>query len=231
MPTALITGASKGIGRAIALKLAERFDIVAVARSRDELDALADEIRAAGGKCRAIALDITDGDAVARELAEVDVDVLVNNAGIGVLKPFLELTRDEWRAMVDVNFNALYDVTRALLPAMVKRGSGHVVVIGSISGRSAFVGATCYAATKAAVTAFTESLMLELRDYGIKVSVVAPGGVDTDFSGRSAGDQSWKLAPEDVADAVFDVIDTPPNVLVHRVEVRTLTVPKKKSQQ
>ena len=157
--------------------------------------------------------------------------MLVNNAGIGVLKPFLELTRDEWRAMVDVNFNALYDVTRALLPAMVKRGSGHVVVIGSISGRSAFVGATCYAATKAAVTAFTESLMLELRDYGIKVSVVAPGGVDTDFSGRSAGDQSWKLAPEDVADAVFDVIDTPPNVLVHRVEVRTLTVTKKKSQQ
>jgi short-subunit dehydrogenase len=72
--------------------------------------------------------------------------------------------------------------------------------------------------------------MLELRDYGIKVSVVAPGGVNTGFSGGS-GDQGWKLAPEDVADAVYDVIDTPPNVLVHRVEVRTLTVPKKKSQQ
>ncbi len=230
MPTALITGASKGIGRAIALKLAERFDIVAVARSRDELSQLAQEISSAGGRCRAIALDITDGGAVARELAGVDADVLVNNAGIGVLKPFLELTRDEWRAMVDVNFNALYDVTRAVLPGMVQRARGHVVVIGSISGRSAFVGATCYAATKAAVTAFTESLMLELRDYGIKVSVVAPGGVNTNFFDAS-GDQSWKLAPEDVADAVYDVIDTPPNVLVHRVEVRTLTVPKKKSQQ
>jgi NADP-dependent 3-hydroxy acid dehydrogenase YdfG len=122
---------------------------------------------------------------------------------------------------MDLNVNALYDVTRAVLPAMVRRKGGHVVVIGSIAGRSAFVGATGYASTKAAVNAFSESLMLELRDYGIKVSVVNPGGVATDFSG-SGGNQSWKLRPEDVADAVASVIDTPPGVLVHRVEVRTL---------
>lgn len=228
-PIAVITGASKGIGRATALRLASDFDIVAVARSRDALQALAREIESSGGSCRPIVIDITDPAAVQSGLSGVNAQVLVNNAGIGFIKPFLELTRDEWRQMVDLNFNALYDVTRAVLPPMVERKSGHIIVIGSISGRSAFIGATCYAATKAAVQAFTESLMLELREHGIKVSVVHPGGVATDFSAFADGsDQSWKLKPEDVANAVADVIDTPPNVLVHRVEVRTLVPPRRK---
>jgi 3-oxoacyl-[acyl-carrier protein] reductase len=223
-PIAVITGASRGIGRAIALRLAPTHDIVAVARTEADLDTLATEVADAGGRCHTIALDITDATAVHDALGDVDAQVLVNNAGIGVLKPLAELTRDEWRAMVDVNFNALYDVTRAVLPAMMRRKSGHIVVMGSISGRSAFVGGTCYAATKAAVQAFTESLMLELRPHGIKVSVVAPGAVATDFSGQG-GDQSWKLQPVDVANAVAGVIETEPHVLVHRLEVRTLSVP------
>jgi NADP-dependent 3-hydroxy acid dehydrogenase YdfG len=127
--------------------------------------------------------------------------------------------------MVDVNFNALFDVTRAVLPSMLARRSGHVVVIGSISGRSAFVGGSCYAATKHAVMAFTECLMLEVRDANVKVSVVNPGSVATGFSNRRAG--TYGLAPEDVADAVAHVVATPPNVLIHRVEVRTLSAPKK----
>lgn len=225
-PIAVITGASRGIGRATALRLAPTHDIVAVARTEADLDLLASDIAAAGGSCHTIAVDITDGAAVQQALGDVNAQVLVNNAGIGVMKPFLELTRDEWRSMVDLNFNALYDVTRAVLPAMVERRSGHIVVVGSISGRSAFVGATCYAATKAAVTAFTESLMLEMRTYGIKVSVVAPGGVATDFSG-GGGDQSWKLTPQAVANAIAGAIDTPPDVLVHRIEVRTLNAPRK----
>jgi short-subunit dehydrogenase len=225
--TALVTGASKGIGRATALRLARTHDIIAVARSVEALSTLAKEVEAAGGSCRTIPLDISDPTQVEKALGGVDADVLVNNAGIGVMKPFMEMTRDEWRSMVDVNFNSLYDVTRAVLPGMIRRRSGHIVVIGSISGRSAFIGATCYAATKAAVQAFTESLMLELRDHGIKVSVIAPGAVATDFSGKG-GDQSWKLDPQDVADAVAAVVDTPPNVLIHRMEVRTLTVPHRK---
>ena len=138
----------------------------------------------------------------------------------------MELTRDEWTQMVDVNFNALFDVTRAVLPAMIARKSGHVVVIGSISGRSAFVGGTCYAATKHAVMGFTECLMLEVRDSGVKVSVVNPGSVATSFA--SGGDADWKLAADDVADAVAYTLATPPKVLIHRVEVRTLTAPKKR---
>jgi 3-oxoacyl-[acyl-carrier protein] reductase len=225
-PVAVITGASKGIGRATALRLSDDYDIVGVARSREDLVSLSREIERRGGSCRALAVDITDPAAVDSALSGIEAQVLVNNAGVGYLKPFLELTRDEWRQMVDVNFNALYDVTRALLPGMMSRRSGHVIVIGSISGRSAFVGGSCYAATKHAVMAFTECLMLEVREAGVKVSVVNPGSVATGFSKRRA-DSSWALSAEDVADAVAHVLTTPPNVLIHRVEVRTLTPPTK----
>jgi len=226
MPLAVITGASRGIGRATALRLAADYEIVALARSDDALESLAQEIEARGGRCRPRVVDVTDPVAVRAALAGIDAQVLVNNAGVGTTKPFVELTRDEWMRMVDVNFNALFDVTQALVGPMIERRSGHIVFIGSISGRSAYPGGTCYAATKHAVMGFSESLMLELREYGVKVSIVNPGSVATSFSARS--DASWMLAAEDVADAVADVLDTPPNVLIHRVEVRTLTVPKKK---
>ena len=223
MPTALVTGASRGIGRAIARRLAATHDIVAVARSQPELDALAAEIAGEGGRCRPIVLDVTDGEAVARALAGIEADVLVNNAGVGVLKPFLELSLEEWQRMVDVNFNALYHVTRAVLPGMVSRERGHVVIVGSIAGRSAFVGGSCYAATKHAVMGFAESLMLEVRDAGVKVSVVSPGSVATDFSPPKPRELAWQLLPEDVAEAVAHAVDTPPGVLVHRIEVRALS--------
>jgi 3-oxoacyl-[acyl-carrier protein] reductase len=223
--TAVITGASRGIGRAIALRISATHHVVALARTRGELDSLANEIQSHGGSCDTIESSVADAKAVARALDGIRADVLVNNAGVGFLKPMLELTPDEWQTMVDVNFNALFHVTRAVLPGMVARGRGHIVMIGSIAGRSAFVGGTCYAATKHAVMAFSESLMLEVRDRGVKVSVVNPGSVATSFSTRER-DTSWMLTADDVADAVIDAIDTPPRVLVHRIEVRA-AMPKK----
>ena len=222
---AVVTGASRGIGRAIALRLGTTHHVVAIARSRTELEALAGEIRSNGGTCDAIQLDVADSGAVAKALADVRADVLVNNAGVGFMKPLLELTTEEWNTMVDVNFNALFHVTRAVLPGMVERGRGHIVLIGSIAGRSAFVGGSCYAATKHAVMGFSESLMLEVRDKGVKVSIVNPGSVATSFSRRER-DTSWMLTADDVAHAVMQAIDTPPRVLVHRIEVRA-AVPKK----
>jgi 3-hydroxy acid dehydrogenase / malonic semialdehyde reductase len=223
-PLAVVTGASRGIGRAIALRLAKTFDIVAVARSRDKLDELAEEIRGGGGDCHVVPVDLRDPRAIARALQDVDAEILVNNAGLGPIKPFLDLTSDEWHAMVDVNFSALYHVTRALLPRMIEHKRGHVVVIGSIAGRSAFVGGTCYAGTKHAAMAFAECLMLEVREHGVKVSIVNPGSVDTEFSHRQ--DTSWMLSAEEVAESVAHVIETPPDVLVHRLEIRALA-PKK----
>jgi short-subunit dehydrogenase len=227
MPTALVTGASRGIGRAIAARLArDGYEVVAVARGREELEEACAEIVAAGGRCRSLVLDVSDPQAIAAALTGAEVEVLINNAGIGALKPFIETTAAEWQRTIDVNVNALYHVTRALLPSMIEKRAGHVCTIGSIAGRGAFVGGSCYAATKAFVTSWSESLMLELRDPGVKVSVVMPGSVTTHFNDHVPSDEdAWKLSAEDVADTVAHVISTPPNVLVHRAEVRTLTVP------
>lgn len=226
---ALVTGASRGIGRAIALRLArDGSEVIAVARGQGELDALRDEIVAAGGRCRPIAVDLSDAAATTQALAGLDVDVLVNNAGIGIIKPFVELAVDEWRAMLDLNVNALYHVTRAVLPGMMQRGRGHVCTIGSIGGRSAWVGGSCYGATKAFVTSWSESLMLEVRERGVKVSVVMPGGVATEFGGKVPNEaDSWKLTPGDVADAVSHVLAAPGSVLVHRLEIRSNAAPRR----
>ena len=225
-PTALITGASRGIGAAVARRLSSTHHIVAVARSQPDLESLASEIQGAGGTCDVRQADLSSARAIATALDGVHADVLVNNAGVGFLKPFLELTPEEWHTMVDVNFNALYYVTRAILPGMIERRHGHIVIIGSIAGRSAFVGGTCYGATKHAVMGFSESLMLEVRDSGVKVSVVNPGSVATEFF-RGDRDTSWMLVAEDVAEAVAFAIDTPPRVLLHRIEVRA-AAPKKR---
>ena len=227
---ALVTGASRGIGRAVSLRLArEGYEILAVARDADELSALCTEIGSAGGRCRAIALDLTDADRIGAALTGLHVDVLVNNAGIGVIKPLVDLTPDEWKRMIGLNVNALFHVTRAVLPGMMARGTGQVCTIGSISARSAFVGGSCYAGTKAFVTAWAESLMLEVRGHGVKVSVVSPGGVATEFGGKTPSEADrWKLTAEDVADAVAYVVGTPAGVLVHRLEVRTLSSPPTK---
>jgi 3-oxoacyl-[acyl-carrier protein] reductase len=224
-PSILVTGASRGIGRAIALRMMREYHVIAVARSSAELERLSAEISGAGGSCTVLPLDVSDDDEVADALREVRADVLVNNAGLATLKPFLELTANEWHTMVDVNFNALYHVTRAVLPGMISRGAGHIVNIGSIAGRSAFIGGSCYAATKHAVTAFSESLMLEVRDAGVKVSVIMPGSVATEFFPERT-DTSWMLTPGQVAESVAHVVGTPDGVLVHRLEVRPLA-PKK----
>lgn len=223
-PLAVVTGASRGIGRAIATRLSGTHEILALARSRAPLEELAAEIGQAGGSCRAVSVDVRDPAAVAHALQGVDAEVLINNAGVGPIKPMLELTPDEWQAIVDVNFNALYHVTRALLPRMIARKRGHVVIIGSIASRSGFIGGTAYAGSKHAAQAFAECLMLEVRDHGVKVSIVNPGSVATEFSHRS--DASWMLSADEVAESVAHVVATPHDVLVHRLEVRALA-PKK----
>lgn len=222
-PVALVTGASRGIGRAIAHRLAAKHHLLVAARDAERLNDVVAEISASGGSAEAVVFDLTDPVAIGQALAGRAVDVLVNNAGVGVLKPLLELTPAEWQRMMDVNVNALFHVSRAVLPGMIERGRGHVVIIGSIAGRSAFVGGAGYATTKHAVMGFAENLMLEVRDAGVKVSVVSPGSVDTEFSGRSSAKASAQLLADDVAAAVMSVVATPPEVLLHRVEVRILS--------
>ncbi|HEX6816024.1 MAG TPA: SDR family NAD(P)-dependent oxidoreductase [Gemmatimonadaceae bacterium] len=224
MSTALVTGASRGIGRAIAERLAERYEIIAVARSAKALENVVRGIESRGGRCHPIALDVSDHAAVSSALASLEVDVLVNNAGLGIMKPIAEMSVDEWRGQVSVNLDGMFYVTRAVLPGMIARQRGYVVNIGSLAGRNSFVGGACYSATKHAVIGFSESLMLEVRDAGVRVTVIMPGSVDTEFGGHAAGHAPWKLTPGDVAESVWYVVSQPERALVSRVEMRPARV-------
>jgi short-subunit dehydrogenase len=218
--TAVVTGASRGIGRGVALRLAATHRVIAVARSEALLRQLGDEIDGAGGECVPTVADLTRPDEIERALRGVDADVLVNNAGVITKKPFLELTPDEWHEMMAVNVNALFHVTRQLLPGMIQRRRGHVINIASIAGRSAFPRGTGYVATKHAVLGFSESLMLEVREFGVKVSVVMPGSVATDMEVSDSKDRSWMLEPDDVARVVEHILSMPSHALTYQVEVR-----------
>ncbi|WP_053334234.1 SDR family oxidoreductase [Gemmatimonas phototrophica] len=219
---ALVTGASRGIGRAISLRLAESHDLVIVGRDEAKLSDTADSCTAAGASVQTIPVDVQDGLATAKALTGMHVDVLVNNAGVAVLKPFLDMTAEEWNRQVNVNVNALYHVTRAVLPGMVQRGRGHVCIIGSTAGRNTFVGGSCYSGTKHFVMGFAESLMLEVRDAGVGVSVITPGSVATELFPEGTN-TAWMLEPENIADAVAFAVTAPPHMLVHRLEVRPLS--------
>jgi len=219
-PTAIVTGASRGIGRAVAVRLAADHRVIALARDEKRLGALSQEIAATGGECRPIVVDLAKPAQIDAVLDGVEADVLVNNAGVITRKPFTKLTPADWHEMMDVNVNALFHVTRHVLPGMIARGHGHIVNIASIAGRSAFPGGTGYAATKHAVLGFSESLMLEVREFGVKVSVVMPGSVATDMLVGDNPDKSWMLRPEDVADVVAHILASPSHALTYQVEVR-----------
>ena len=218
--TAVVTGASRGIGRAVAKRLAATHSVVAISRDVDRLNSLVREIAKTGGKCRPCVVDLRNPEAIESALRGNVAHVLVNNAGVITKKPLLRLTPDEWQEMIDVNVSALFHVTRQLLPGMIERGSGHIINIASIAGRSAFPGGTGYVATKHAVLGFSESLMLEVREAGVKVSVVMPGSVATDMKVSDSTDPSWMLKPEDVANVVAQILSMPTHALTYQVEVR-----------
>jgi 3-hydroxy acid dehydrogenase/malonic semialdehyde reductase len=230
--TALITGASAGIGEACARRLAaDGANLVLWARRLARLDALAAELVAEHGvDVAAAAVDVRDRDAVSgavETLIETDVvpHVLVNNAGLAAgLDPVQSGDLDHWDRMIDTNVKGLLFVTRAILPAMLDRGRGHVINIGSIAGRQVYPNGAVYNATKFAVRAITEGTNIDVFGTPIRVSSVSPGLVETDFSrvrfdgdeGRAAAvyADTTPLTAMDVADCVSFVANAPPHMNV-----------------
>lgn len=207
---ALITGAGKGIGRALALALAKEGVVVSLlARTIKDLDAVAAEVKAAGGKALTVTADVADiksvNEAVAKVLAEGPVDILINNAGIASFGGFLALEPARWEEIVKVNLFGAYYVTRAVLPGMIDRKTGDIVNISSTAGQRGSAATSAYSASKAALIAMSESLMQEVRKHNIRVTSLTPSTIATDMAldlKLTDGNPEKVMQPEDFAELI-----------------------------
>jgi len=227
--TAIVTGGSRGIGLAIARALVTSDVNVMITGTKEK--PLEDAIRELGALAMAQRADVRDYADVERAFNAAaahfgGVDILVNNAGVGIFTPVANMSIDQWHQVIETNVTGAFHCSRAVLPHLRKRGGGWIVNISSLSGTNPFANGAAYCASKAALNAFSESLMQEVRHDGIRVTTVAPGSVNTSFADHDSGAE-WKLSPDDVAHAVVDLLDHPPRSLPSRVEIRPAKPPKK----
>lgn len=228
--TALVTGGTRGIGRAIAAELrAHGADVVVTGRDKARAESAAAGI---GDRVLGLGADVSDPEAVDRlTRAVVDrfgtIDVLVNNAGVGHFGPVADMSVDTWRDVIGTNLTGAFLCSRAVIPYL-RRSKGWIVNVGSLASPMAFAGGAAYCASKAGLTAFTEALMSELRDDDVRVTLVLPGSVRTGFGGRDPrSSDDWRLAPEDVARSIVALLAHEPRSLPSRLEIRPARPPKR----
>ncbi|MFN7971954.1 MAG: SDR family NAD(P)-dependent oxidoreductase [Acidobacteriota bacterium] len=195
---AIVTGASRGIGRAVALELGRRnIAVGCLSRSQDQVAAVAADVEQAGGRAVAAACDVTRDDQVEAAVKAVvsglgPIDILVNNAGVADSAPFLKTDPAMWERTLDVNLNGTYRMTRAVLSGMLERGWGRVINVASVAARTGFLYTTAYCASKHAVLGLTRALSLEVAERGVTVNAVCPGWVDTEMTEASIARISGK---------------------------------------
>jgi short-subunit dehydrogenase len=225
--TWLITGASRGLGRHLALQLAQRgHRVLACARDAERLQALATQ---SGGAVVPVVVDLADATQIGARLSaaiagEAHISGVVNNAGFGAYKPFLDHSEAESIQLVQVNLTAAIQVCHAVLPRLLAQGSGHIVNVGSDLARRPLANMAVYAAAKHGLAGFSHSLLREVKQAGVKVSLVNSGIVDTDFGGAAEGsrDAHWSLQPADLAQLIVQLIEQPGNVVVDELSVHPL---------
>lgn len=227
--TALITGATQGIGRATAFALGRAgYRVGVCARTAGDVASLVAELRAAGIEAAGRPADVADPGAVTALVEHVsgalgEIGVLVNNAGVLIARPVEELTLEEWDTTMAVNLRGLFLMTRAVLPPMRARGHGDIVNVASLSARAGFVGGSAYVASKHAVLGFGRALMLELRKEGIRIITVCPGSVDTGLlrdQPMLKSNPERILQPEDVAETILHSLRLPERALVSELDIR-----------
>jgi 3-oxoacyl-[acyl-carrier protein] reductase len=233
---AIVTGGSRGIGRAIAAAFLQQGVHVAISGVHQGhlQKAEADLAQQAWGGARVLTFeaDVRDHLAVQSLVDETarrqgGLDILVNNAGIGWFGSVESQGHDDWRRVMDTNVTGVFNCCKASIPHLRRRGGGWIINISSLAGSNPFVGGASYCASKAALDAFSEALMQELRQDGIRVSYVKPGSVNTDFMGHADPESDWKLRPEDVAQVVVDLVSHEQRSLPSRVDIRPSKPPRK----
>lgn len=235
----LVTGASQGIGQAIALKFATEGHAVAISgRNENNLRRTAEMIQKTSGQpVLMVPADLRDMEQIPGIVEKVTgewgrIDVLVNNAGILHLKPFLEISSEEYQEMMDVNVRAVFFLTQKVLPHMITRRSGTIINIASLAGKNGFKSGTGYGASKFAVRGFAASLMMEVREYDIRVVTVFPGSVNTPMLNRSPNAPLPKtmLQAEDVAHAAYQAFAVHPRAMISEIDIRPAN-PKKNQEK
>jgi len=230
---ALVTGGSRGIGLAIARALvADGVQVAITGRSEAHLSAARRTIEAAGPG------GVETLQAYVRQFADVKravdatasrfggLDLLINNAGIGIFGGVAAMTPEQWADVIDTNLTGVFYACHAALPHMQKRGGGFIINISSLAGKNPFADGAAYCASKAGLNAFSESLMQEVRYDNIRVSYVCPGSVATEFGGDASKGADWKISADEVADVVIGLLRHNPRSLPSRVELRP-SKPKK----
>ncbi len=224
--TAVVTGGTRGIGRAVAeALLLEGASVAICGRTAYAAAAAAGAMATStGGEVVGLTADVSKPEEAASLFDEVDrrwggLDILINNAGIGVFRPAGEIAIEEWQLVIGLNLSGPFYCSRAALPLMEKRGGGYIIQISSLAAKNAFASGAAYNASKFGLNGFSEAMMLDVRYRNIRVSEIMPGSVDTDFSPRS-GRADWKIAPADVAQVAIDLLRMPSRTLVSRVEMR-----------
>jgi len=233
--TAIVTGGTKGIGRAIAEGLIdEGISVCISARNQDEIDqAVKDLNRLAGARAIGFTCDVRDHgqvkaliDHTVKELG--GLDILINNAGIGVFETVEETSPEDFRAVLETNLFGVFYCCHEAIPEMKTRGGGYIVNISSLAGANPHPRMAAYNASKFGLNGFSEALMQEVRHDNIKVSYIMPGSVNTEFGGDSPNDEkSWQLTPGDIARVVVDLLHHDGRALPSRVEIRPSKPPKK----
>jgi len=228
---ALVTGSSRGIGKAVARKLASLGAGVAICgRDAAALENTTNEIRLLGHPVCSQLADITKASEV-QALVQVTqeklgpIRLLVNNAGIGRFGPVHEKNEEEWDLVLNTNLKSIFLVSRAVLPSMIRAGAGDIINISSLAGKNTFAGGGIYCASKWGVQGLSGCMAEDLRGHGIRVSVICPGSVATEFSGRGLKDPQKVLTPDDVAHAVAMVVLQGPQSFISEVDLRPLAKP------
>jgi 3-oxoacyl-[acyl-carrier protein] reductase len=229
---AVITGAGRGIGAAIAAKIASMgATAVLCGRTREPLQSTADMISKAGGRAEPLECDVTNLRSVEAAATHVKqalgrVDILVNNAGVGGFRePLHQLAPESWDTMLNTNLRGVYFCIRAFAPMMISAGAGHIINISSLAGKNALPNGAAYAASKWGLNGLTYSVAEELRAHNIRASVICPGSVDTELSPHAGKDKTKMLQPEDVAHAVAMLLTQAPQSFVSEVLLRPTQKP------